>query len=76
MKGAHTIRGNKILGDALEEAFGIKNVRWFRFEAGVDRITTLNVEFFPEVDGVKALVPVLKRFELVPKPDEPQGDAA
>ncbi len=49
------------------EALGLKHVRKLNLHMGIDEIVTVEAEFYPEIDGVKQLVPILKKFELVEK---------
>ena len=50
---------------AVCEALGIKHARKLTLNIKHDSIVTVEAEFYPEVDGIKQLVPILKRFELI-----------
>ena len=59
---------------ALMEALGCpKNVRSFRYEAAVDQVSCVTVEYYPEIgDGAGlALEAVTRKFYLRAIPDEP-----
>ena len=51
------------------EALGLKNVRKFNLSMGIGEATIATVEYFPEADGVKAVIPILKKFKLTPIED-------
>ncbi len=58
------ITGRQI-GKEIADALGIKHCR--KLDIRIDKLVTVEAEFFPEIDGIKQLVPILKRFELVEK---------
>ena len=49
------------------DALGLKNVVEFSLRMAVNEVVTVNVKYFPEVDGLKQLPAVLAEYELVPK---------
>ena len=53
------------IGKEIADALGIKHCRKLDIRMRMDEIVTVEAEFFPEIDGIKQLVPILKRFELV-----------
>lgn len=55
------------LGKEIADALGIKHCRKLDIRMRMDEIVTVEAEFFPEIDGIKQLVPILKKFELVEK---------
>ena len=50
----------------IANALGIKHCRKLDIRMRIDEIVTVEAEFFPEIDGIKQLVPILKKFELCP----------
>ena len=54
----------------IAEALGIKHCRKLDIRMRMDEIVTIEAEFFPEIDEIKQLVPILKKFELVEKKPE------
>ncbi len=58
----------------IADALGIKHCRKLDIRMRVDEIVTIDAEFYPEIDGIKQLVPILKEFVLVEKkPENPIG---
>ncbi|GAG97002.1 unnamed protein product [marine sediment metagenome] len=51
----------------IADALGIKHCRKLDIRMRWDEIITIEAEFYPEIDGVKQLVPILKKFRLVEK---------
>lgn len=60
------VTGHKI-GKEIADALGIKHCRKLDIHIHTDEIVTVEAEFYPEIDGIKQLVPILKRYELVEK---------
>lgn len=58
--------GRKI-GKEIADALGIKHCRKLDIHISLKEFVTIEAEFYPEIDGVKQLLPVLKRYELVEK---------
>jgi hypothetical protein len=52
------------------DALGLKNVRFLTLRFSHDHVPMAEVEFFLEIDGVKQLPPILKKFELVEIPEK------
>lgn len=59
-----------MLAKEICDAFGLKHVRRLDFHMAHNEIFTVTAEFYPEIDGVRQAVPILKKFELVPIKDE------
>lgn len=55
------------IGKEIADIFGLKHVRRIDIHIAHHAIVTVTAEFYPEIDGVKQLVPILKRYELVEK---------
>ena len=55
-------KANDNLGKKIAKAFGIKHCRSITIRMGVDEISTVTAEFYPEVDGVKQLESVLSEY--------------
>jgi hypothetical protein len=53
------------LGNEIANALGLKHVRQLDFHMAYDSISTVEVEFYPEIDGVKQFPAILKKYELV-----------
>jgi len=51
------------------DALGLKHVKKLDIHMAVDKIVTGEAVFYPEVDGVRQIVPILRKFELIPKSD-------
>jgi len=47
--------------------FGLKHVREFHLYMSVDKGVFVEASFYPESDGMKSLIPIFKRYELVEK---------
>lgn len=58
------------IGKEISDALGLKHVRKMdiHFEAG--KIVTIDVELYPEIDGIKQFPSIFKRFELVEKKEQ------
>lgn len=52
----------------IAEALGIKHCRKLVLRMEVNEPVIVEAEYYPEKDGLKALVPILKQFMLVEKP--------
>ena len=55
------------IGKEIANALGIKHCRKLDIHMRMNELVTVEAEFFPEIDGIKQLVPILKRFELIEK---------
>lgn len=51
----------------IVEAFGIKHCRSLQINMRFDEIVTIKAEFFPEINGIKQLLPIFEEYELVKK---------
>lgn len=60
---------NPVCGEICD-ALGLKHVRRFDLHVAIDEIATVIVEYYPEIDGIKQLVPIFKKFTLMLKEDE------
>jgi len=63
------ITGNDSICKDICDALGLKNVRKLNLKMSVGEIVTIDVEMYPEIDGVRQLPAILKRFELIEKID-------
>lgn len=54
---------HKLAGEICD-ALGLKNVRRLDLHFSVDAAPTAEVLFFPDENGVKAIIPLLKRYTL------------
>jgi len=52
------------------EALGLKHVRKLDLHMAFDEIVTVTIQFYPEEEGVKKLVPVLKKYNLIETKEE------
>lgn len=52
---------------AICDALGLKNVVEFNLRMAVNEVVTVNVRYFPEIDGLRQLPAILAEYELVPK---------
>jgi hypothetical protein len=48
----------------IAAALGIKHARKLVLTIQSNSIVTVETEFYPEKDGVKQLIPILKKYEL------------
>ncbi|HUU40863.1 MAG TPA: hypothetical protein VMW42_07980 [Desulfatiglandales bacterium] len=48
------------------DALGLKHVRKLDLHMEVDKVVTCEAVFYPEEDGVKQIIPILGKFELIP----------
>lgn len=62
MKNLHL--GHDRLGLEIANALGIKRCKSIEIKIACNEITTVKAEFYPEIDGVKQLVPIFKEYEL------------
>jgi hypothetical protein len=53
------------LAKEICDAFGLKYVRKLDIHMAYNEIFTVTAEFYPEIDGIRQMVPILKKFELV-----------
>lgn len=51
------------------EALGLKNVRRLNLSMCIGEATIATVEYYPEVDGIQATIPILKKYMLTPRED-------
>ena len=65
-----TVATGRTIGKEIADALGIKHCRKLVIHIPLKEIVTVEAEFYPEIDGVKQLLPILKRFELVDKSEE------
>lgn len=56
------------IGKEIADALGIKHCRKLDIRIRTDEIVTVEAEYYPEIDGVKQLLPILKKYELCPLP--------
>ena len=54
-------------GKEIADALGIKHCRKLDIHIPLKGVVTIEAEFYPEIDGVKQLLPILKKYELVEK---------
>jgi len=54
----------------IAEELGIKHCRKLHIKMDVDSMVIVEAEFFPEVDGVEQLEPILKEYYLAEKENE------
>ena len=64
------VTGNMKLAKEICDALGIKNCKRLDLHMAYDEIFTATVEFYPEIDGIEQMVPILKKFKLVAIEDE------
>jgi len=62
--------GNNMIAKEICDALGLKHATRLDFHMAVDDIATVTAVFYPEVDGVKQLPAIMKKFKLVPIDDE------
>ena len=55
---------DKICGEICD-ALGLKHVRKLDLHMAIGEIMTCEVEFYPEEDGIKQMIPLLGKFKLV-----------
>jgi len=55
------------VGKEIADALGIKYCRKLDIHFRMGAIATVEAEFYPEIDGVKQLLPIFKKYELVEK---------
>jgi len=55
------------IGGEIANALGLKHVRRLDLHVTMGEIVTVTVVFYPEIDGVKQLMPILQKYELVEK---------
>lgn len=58
------------IGKEIADALGIKHCRKFVIHIPLKEKVTVEAEFLPEIDGVKQLLPIIKKYELVEKSKE------
>jgi len=51
----------------IADALGIKHCRSLTIKMRLESIVTIEAEFYPEIDGMKQLSPIFKRYKLVEK---------
>lgn len=54
----------------IAEALGIKHCKKLDIRMRLDEIVTVEAKFYPEIDGVKQLEPIFKKYELVERTEE------
>ena len=62
-----TVVTGRTIGKEIADALGIKHCRKLDIHIPLKEIVTVEAEFFPEIDGVKQLLPILKKYKLVEK---------
>ena len=62
---ANLMTRNSQTAKEICDALGLKHVRKLDIHMAINEVMTVTAEYFPEVDGVKQFIPVLKKFELV-----------
>ena len=55
------------------DALGLKNARKFVLTMEIDSIVTVDVEYFPEIDGMKQIRRSLAKYKLVPREEGEYG---
>jgi hypothetical protein len=51
----------------IVDALGLKNVRSLEIKMGSERLVSVDVTYFPEIDGVKQFPAILAKYKLVPR---------
>jgi hypothetical protein len=64
------VHGHNKLCVEIIDALGLKNVRRLDLHMDVGEMVTVTAECFPEVDGMKRLPAILRKFELVEMPED------
>ena len=59
------MRGSDKACKDIVDAFGIKNCIRLQINMGSNESTMVKAEFYPEVDGIMQLIPVIKKYKLV-----------
>ena len=59
-------RNGEKLAIEICDALGLKHVKRLDIHIAKNEIFTVVAEIYPEIDGVKQLPAILKKFELVP----------
>lgn len=62
----NAVDGNMI-GKEIADMFGIKHCKHLQIDLAKNQAVTIIAEFYPEIDGVKQCLAILKRYELVEK---------
>ena len=52
------------IGKEISDVLGLKHVKKLDIHMAHDEITTVEAVMYPEIDGVKQLPAILKKFEL------------
>lgn len=52
------------------DVFGLKHVRELTINFKAGEIATVTAEFYPTVDNIRQVVPILRRFNLIPNENE------
>lgn len=59
--------GKDKLAKDICEALGLKHVKRLDISLGIDRVTTVTAEYYPEKKGMMQFPAILKEFKLVDK---------
>ena len=62
-----TVATGRTIGKQIADALGIKYCRKLDIHIPLSGIVTVETEFFPEIDGVKQLEPIFKKYKLIEK---------
>lgn len=63
----------QVIEKEICDALGLRNVSKLDIHFEVGKIATCEAVFMPEIDGVKQLVPILKKFELIEKKEDKEA---
>jgi len=71
---AEYVRG-KILGGMLAKALNLpKNTKSFELRCAMNEIVTVKCEYFPDMDGIQKVIPVIKEYCLCDKDEVGQKE--
>jgi len=58
------LSGNDKLCEDICNALGLKHVIILDLHMGINESVTVTAKFYPEIDGIRQLIPIMKKFEL------------
>lgn len=58
------------IGKEICEAFGLKHVRKMDIHLEAHKTVIIDVEYSPEIDGVKQIAAIFRKFELTEKKEQ------
>ena len=61
--------GDQLAGEICN-AFGLKHVQSLDIHLANNEIFTVTAKFYPEIDGFKQAIPIIKKFQLIPIEEE------